>query len=125
MLSRVTTTALFVKLAVFLAAAGTAAALFINACDVVYQCGCRSWWNGAAEACNIHAPESRHCPWCLEDGLGGYISFAAVILCQAAISFWPGKIAVGARLAGALLAFPVAAGLSGLLFGLLTGYWSS
>ena len=125
MFTRVTTAASFVKLAVFLVAAGTASALFINACDVVYHCGCRSWWNGAAEACNIHVPESRHCPWCLEGGLGGYISFAAVILCQATISFWPSKVAVGARLTGTLLAFPVVAGLSGLLFGLLTGYWSS
>ena len=118
------TAAFFVKLAVFMAAAGTAAALFINACDVLYECGCRSWWNGAAEACNIHAPQSRHCPWCVEDGLGGSISFAMVILCQATISFWPGKMAVGARLAGALSAFPVVAGIGGLLFGLLTGYWS-
>ena len=124
MVGRVITAAFFVKLAVFLATAGTAAALFINACDVLYECGCRSWWNGAAEACNIHAPQSRHCPWCVEDGLGGSISFAMVILCQATISFWPGKMAVGARLAGALSAFPVVAGIGGLLFGLLTGYWS-
>ena len=124
MLSRATTTALFVRLAVFMAAAGTASGFFINACNVVYQCGCRSWWNGAAEACNIHAAGSRHCPWCLEDGQGGYISFAMVILCQATISFWPGKMAVGARLAGALSAFPVVAGIGGLLFGLLTGYWA-
>ena len=124
MLTRVAPAPFFVKLAVFLVAAGTASALFINACDVVYHCGCQSWWNGAGEACNIHVPESRHCPWCLKGGLGGYLSFAGVILCQATISFWPGKIAVGARLAGALVAFPVAAGISGLLFGLLTGYWS-
>ena len=125
MLPRATPAASFLKLAIFLVAAGAASALFIDACDAVYHCGCQSWWNGAAATCNIHIPNVRHCPWCLEGGLGGYISFAAVILCQAAISFWPGNIAIGARLAGALLAFPVGAGLGGLLFGLLAGYWSS
>ena len=125
MLNRATPAASFIRLAIFLVAAGAASAFFINACDVLYHCGCQSWWNGAAETCNIHIANVRHCPWCLEGGLGGYISFATVILCQATISFWPSNIAIGARLAGALLAFPVVAGLGGLLFGLLAGYWSS
>ena len=106
-----------------MAAAGTAAAFFINACDAVYECGCRSWWNPLKRVIFM-LRRADHCPWCVEDGLGGSISFAMVILCQATISFWPGKMAVGARLAGALSAFPVVAGIGGLLFGLLTGYWS-
>ena len=76
------------------------------------------------EACNVHNPESRHCPWCLESSLSGYTTFAAVIFCQAIISFWSNEVTILTRLIVGLLTFPIVAGTSGLLWGFLSRYWS-
>jgi hypothetical protein len=43
---------------------------FINLCNLIFRCGCRSLWAGAAVACNIHAQQRHHCPWC-SHGTGG------------------------------------------------------
>ena len=36
------------------AAAAFTSVFFIDFCNLVYQCGCRSLWAGADAACNIH-----------------------------------------------------------------------
>jgi hypothetical protein len=108
---------------VLLGAAGVASMLFINFCNLAFQCGCRSWWAGAADHCNIHTAGVPHCPWCTS-GLSGYGSFAAIVVVQALIAFWPGEAGIGGRLVRALLAFPVVGGIGAVIAGLATGYWA-
>jgi hypothetical protein len=112
------------RLAVFAVAGAFAGMLFINFCHLVFQCGCVSWWSGAADHCNIHMAGVPHCPWCTAGGLSGYVSFGAIVAAQALIAFWPGDAGVPRRLLAALLAFPVVGGIGALLSGLATGYWS-
>jgi len=112
------------RLAVFLGAATLTSMLFINFCHLVFQCGCRSWWAGAADHCNIHMAGVPHCPWCTSGGFSGYVSFGAIVVVQALIAFWPGGAGVLGRLSGALLAFPVVGGIGAVVSGLATGYWS-
>jgi hypothetical protein len=111
------------RLAVFLGAAALTSVLFINFCHLVFQCGCRSLWGGAADHCNIHTAGVPHCPWCTSDA--GSVSFAAIVLVQALIAFWPGGGGFPGRLAGAVAAFPVVGGICALVSGLVTGYWTS
>jgi hypothetical protein len=112
------------RLAVFLGAATAASLLFINFCNLVFQCGCRSLWAGAADHCNIHMAGVPHCPWCASGGLSGYVSFAAIVIVQALVAFWPGGGGIARRLLVALLAFPVVGGISAVVSALVTGYWS-
>lgn len=118
------TSTLLKRLAVFLGAASVASLLFINFCNLVFQCGCRSWWGGAADHCNIHMAGVPHCPWCTY-AASGYLSFAAIVAAQALVAFWPGTWGTGGRLLAALLAFPLVGGLAALVVGLWTGYWSA
>jgi len=92
---------------------------FLSFCDLVYQCGCKPVWAGAAESCNIHVPGVRHCPWCY---LGGTIPYGSILLAQALISFWS-VLPLGWRLLLALSAFPIVGGLVAILFGWISGYW--
>jgi hypothetical protein len=112
------------RLAVFLTAATVTAMLFINFCHLVFQCGCRSWWGGAADHCNIHMAGVPHCPWCTSDGMSGNLSFGAILVVQALIAFWPGSQATPVRLLAALLAFPIVGGIGAVAAGLATGYWA-
>lgn len=106
----------------FLVAVGVTAVLFVNWCDVVFQCGCRSLWNGIAADCNIHAATGPHCPWCEHPLAGGGVAFGAVVIAQwAAIHRVTGSY--GGRLALALLAFPVVSGLIALGQRFLWSYW--
>ena len=114
---------LLAKAIIFLAAAGVTSALFINGCDLLFDCGCRSWWNGAADSCNVHNPRPPHCPFCLADGIGGYASYAVIVCIQGLVTFWPSRLALGMRAAFALLAFPLVGGLCGLVLGWVTRYW--
>ena len=112
------------RTSVFLAAAAFASLLFINACGLFYQCGCEAWWAGGSAHCNIHNAAGPHCPWCLDGGARGGIVYGLVLAVQAVIAFRRGKAGWLKRLGLALLAFPVIGGLSALVFGLATGYWS-
>jgi hypothetical protein len=105
-----------IRAIVFAAAASVTCLLFINFCDLVYQCGCVSWWAGAADHCNIHAASPPHCPWCA-NALAGYSSFAAIIAAQALAAFVPGAWGAGRRLALALAAFPATGAVMAVLSG--------
>jgi hypothetical protein len=97
---------------------------FINFCHWVFQCGCRSLWNGADIACNIHTPDERHCPWCSHGELGYYGVLALMLIPQVLSGiYWIGK-PWWMRLAFCLLWFPVAGGLAALAFGWWDGYWT-
>jgi hypothetical protein len=109
---------------IFLVSAALTCAFFINLCDAVFRCGCRSWWAGAAQHCNIHTPGARHCPWC-SFGTGGAAVIVGVILgCQLALSLRPRRWPAAVRLTLAVFAFPVVGTALALLSGWLTGYWS-
>lgn len=108
----------------FLAAVAASVVFFIDLCGVVFGCGCRSLWSGAAQACNIHLANARHCPWCVYPRSGGAVAFLAVMLAQATAVFWPSRLGTWARLAIAIAALPLVGGAIGLLQGLLWGYWN-
>ena len=98
--------------------------LFINFCNLVYQCGCRSWWNGAAVSCNIHQAGVPHCPWCINGGMWGYTAFGVIVAAQAWLAFRRPGLGLPVRLGLAALAFPVVGGVVALVVGWWTGYWS-
>lgn len=108
---------------VFLLAATVTMTFLINFCHLVFQCGCQSLWNGAAQLCNIHQPGVRPCPWCSSGTVAGLVPYASILLGQAAAAFWPRPWSLGWRLALAMAAFPLLGGLAALAFGWATGYW--
>ncbi len=114
---------LLLKLVFLGVVVGVGHLFFIQFCDLLFDCGCRALWAGAASHCNIHNPGPPHCPWCLQEGSFGWWSFVAVITSQAAIVLWPGALGPG-RVISALLAFPVVGGLAGGAIGVATGYWA-
>ena len=112
-------------LPILVLAATLTAVLLPAYCDVIYDCGCEHWWNGLADACNIHTPGVPHCPWC-SVGLSGFVAvYFAIVIPQAFVSFLPLAWGWPARLIAALATFP-AAGLGvGLLMGWWMDYWRS
>ena len=109
--------------AIFLAAAAVTSVFFIDMCGLIYACGCRPLWAGAATHCNIHDPLSRHCPWCSIGAAGAGAIYAAIVAAQAAVVFLPWRAPAAGRFAAALLMFPAAAGVLGLIAGVAMGYW--
>lgn len=96
---------------------------FIDVCGLVFGCGCRSLWAGAAAACNIHHALPPHCPWCAHPAAGGAVAAAAIAGMQAWILLRAGRAGLGLRFTLALVAFPAIAGLLGTLQGILWDYW--
>jgi len=109
--------------ALFAAAAGVSYGLILNLCHAVFACGCRSWWNGAAEQCNIHEEGVRHCPWCAYGDAGFWLAMALLLAPQAVLSFWPARWSWGIRAAAVLAAFPVAGTAVAAGYGWYAGYW--
>ena len=103
---------------------GVTLVFFVDLCDLVFDCGCRSLWNGAAAHCNIHHELPPHCPWCAHPVTGGASAFFAAAVAQTAIVFAPlGGLGLWARVLLALAAFPLASGVAGWFAGLAFGYW--
>lgn len=97
---------------------------FIDFCNAVYRCGCDHLWAGAADTCNVHLADSRHCPWCsLPQPLVSGVYFG-IILPQIAAAFRPSRRHWGRRLGLSLLLFPAIFGVESLVAGLATGYWN-
>jgi len=101
---------------------GISFVFFIQLCDLVFDCGCRALWNGAAEACNIHDPVPPHCPWCADGGRLGQWSFGVIVAAQVATVLWPGRFGLR-RAVAAILAFPAVGAAAGWASGLVSGYW--
>jgi hypothetical protein len=112
---------LWVRLAVFAFAAAVTSVFFIDFCALVFQCGCRSLWAGAAEHCNIHTPNVRHCPFCV---IGGRAIWAIIVAAQAGVAFGLRRVGSATLAIAALLAFPAVGGIAALIAGLSTGYWA-
>lgn len=97
--------------------------LYLDFCDLAYDCGCVALWRGAAADCNVHALDSRHCPWCEFGLVAGLIPFAGIVASQAWLVL-ASRARVLARTLLALAAFPVLGYGFAALYGLLTGYWT-
>jgi hypothetical protein len=96
---------------------------FINLCNLIYRCGCRSLWSGAAEACNIHVAGVKHCPFCSYGAIGYGSVLALVLIPQLMVSWWPAHWDWRTRLMSAVLVFPVMMAVAALVLGLASGYW--
>ena len=110
-----------------LVSATVTAIFFINFCDLVYQCGCRSLWNGADAHCNVHDPETRDCPFCQHPPWGGVVPLGVILGGQAGVCLSRKERygrSVSRRLAISIMMFPVVGGVVALGFGVATGYWS-
>lgn len=106
-----------------LAGAALTGTFIINLCDWIFDCGCRSWWNGAVDMCNIHNAHPPHCPWCA-NGEGFFQAILWGILApQVALAFTPRNLAWYWRLAAVLAAFPLVGWMLGLASGWWFGYW--
>ena len=97
--------------------------LFINLCALFFKCGCRSLWNGAAMACNIHMAHGKHCPFCAHGSGGQAVVMAAIILPQLFVAIkaswsWP------VRLLAMLAIFPADEGIAAAIIGWSDGYWN-
>jgi hypothetical protein len=95
----------------------------IDVCGLVFGCGCRSLWAGAAEACNIHNEGPPHCPWCEHPLAAGAVAFGAMAVVQAAVILGPGRAGLLLRSVLALLSFPLIASAVGTIQGFLWEYW--
>lgn len=111
------------RAALFGSAAVVTAVFFINFCNLVYRCGCRSLWNGADVACNVHHATDRHCPWCAIGTAGGVGVFAAIAACQALVAFAVPRMPPLPRIALTFAAFPLTGGALALVLGLAYDYW--
>lgn len=97
---------------------------FINFCDLVYRCGCRSLWDGADTHCNRHAPAGhKHCPFCSHGDAGYAVFFGGIVLPQFGVVRALRNRGWIAQLTAGLATFPIAGGLLALAVGLLDGYW--
>jgi len=95
---------------------------FIDLCNVIFGCGCRSLWSGADVLCNVHLAGSRHCPFCSR-GVPGYEAIMTLVGApQLAMSMWS-RWSRAARVVVCLLLFPSAMLAVGLVAGAYDGYW--
>lgn len=108
---------------VFALGAGLTCAFIIDLCNLFYRCGCRSWWSGAAEACNVHMAGVKHCPWCTI-GTGGFAAVVAgIVAAQAWLTFGFPSWRWTRRIVAVAAALPVAGALAAVVLGLWQGYW--
>jgi hypothetical protein len=118
------TRAAIAKPLIFAGAAAVTSLLFINFCHLVYQCGCQSLWAGAADHCNIHHADLRHCPWCSIGIAGAATVWGTIVGVQAVVVFGLRGIGTAVRAVLALVAFPVAGGILAVIAGVAQGYWN-
>lgn len=112
-----------------------AAMFWLQLCDLVYACGCRAIWAGAAEHCNIHVEPSgspHRCPWCVSPTAGA-VSFLGTMgwFSVAFLRRWPRRRAhvsavheLISRLVIAGMAIPVFVFGVGWISGAVLGYWT-
>jgi hypothetical protein len=52
---------------------------FTPACGVLFRCGCKTLWGGAAQLCSINIGPPPPCPWCESTALGLLGAVLAVV----------------------------------------------
>lgn len=95
---------------------------FINLCNAVFACGCKSLWSGADALCNVHHPNGIHCPVCSHGALAYSLTFAAIVIPQLAAAFFINRSSWTLRLVIVLALFPLAGALAMTIAGWLDGY---
>jgi hypothetical protein len=113
----------WLSLSAFALSAGIAYATLLNVCGLLFQCGCRSWWTGAAAHCNIHQAHLKHCPWCTLAPEYFWGLFGAFVLAEGVAVFALRRRAFGWQLSGALGAYLASAAASALVLGFSQHYW--
>ncbi|MBI4465458.1 MAG: hypothetical protein HY647_12195 [Acidobacteria bacterium] len=94
----------------------------LNLCDLLFRCGCLSWWQGADRYCNIHQAGVSHCPWCSYGWWGFIVPFGLIAMAQAGVLYAIPRLSWRARLVLSLLCFPVVGAFVGLVFALIADY---
>jgi hypothetical protein len=112
------------RVAIAVAAAAFTSVFFIDFCNLVYQCGCRSLWAGAAAACNIHTHGVRHCPWCSIGPAGAILIWVSVVSSQIVVALRSGYSRLYSTALASFAMFPLVGGVLAVGFGLWFGYWS-
>jgi len=110
------------RLSPFLISFAVTSAFFINLCNWIFQCGCRSLWAGADAACNIHSQHLHHCPWCAHGDSGYALAMALICAPQLAVALftkwnWTMRTVVATAL------FPAIGLVVALAFGWTDSYW--
>jgi hypothetical protein len=110
---------------VIIAVAATAftSVFFIDFCNLVYQCGCRSLWAGADAACNIHTHGVRHCPWCSVGPAGAFLVWAIIVGSQTSVALRSRFSRLYLIGLASFAVFPVIGGVLAAGLGLWFGYW--
>ena len=114
---------LFGRVLIFAPLAAVAAVFFLDYCNLIFDCGCVSLWEGGAAFCNIQTAGPPDCPFCATPDVA-YGALYATFLVQGAVVFVPGSPGLGVRALLGFLAFPVVAGIVGVVLGLRVGYWT-
>ncbi len=91
------------------------AGLFLNVCDLLYDCGCTWAWAGGVAPCNIHQSEGPHCPWCAHGAAGSGLVFSLTALAEISAARGAARSTLS-RLAASLIAGAVTLVALGLLF---------
>src|SRR5262245_8540688 len=98
------------------------APFFINICGWLFQCGCHSLWNGASRACNVHAADMHHCPFCTM-GPAGYAFMGFVVAAPQLLALRYQKGSSAARAVTSIVLFVLTIIAGGLVVGWAHGYW--
>lgn len=59
-------------------ALGAMAVSYMPLCGLLFGCGCRVFFLGGSDHCNMHAPHPPHCPLCTGSPLYG-LAFGVVL----------------------------------------------
>ncbi len=111
------------RVVIAVTAAAFTSVFFIDFCNLVYQCGCRSFWAGADAACNIHTHGIRHCPWCSVGRAGGVLIWAIIVGSQFFVAFRSRFSRWYSTALASFAVFPLAGGALAAGLGLWFGYW--
>ena len=85
-------------------------------CGLLFRCGCTWLWAGGMDHCNIYEAMPPHCPWCSAPAWAAWIPFRGLIVFMAVAAV------VAGRHGAAWWRRPLAAVLTFLIVGLLSGW---
>jgi hypothetical protein len=105
------------------AAAVVTSVLFLDFCNLMFACGCRSWWAGADAACNIHHANVPHCPLCVIGLAGSFAVWLAIVGTQSFVALRAGG-GWFLRVLVTFAVFPIIGGMVGVALGIVQGYWT-